>query len=147
MPNITIISREPARKAIAALLETVDDFAAVYPYETKDFGGQSPVAFVHSISTDMRIANAWAQYHSYLITLLWRRDDAESVEDSIDELANDVRAALIGASGTQTDWTRLFIDGDGQADDSPGLDYPIIDGVQYRREVISVTAQVDCRSN
>lgn len=126
--------RKAARKALAALLETITTLEAVYDHESLDMAGLSPVAMVHSDGTSPGPAvglGATMRQHAFLVSILWARGD--DTEDDIDDLSAEVFAVLEANQGSTADWDSLTID-----DNFSGLDYPIASGVMYRREQIRV---------
>lgn len=128
------MTRKDAREAMAALLATINTFAATYDRETPDFGGLSPVGMVYSDGTRPGPARTLGQYqyeHSLLIAIWWRWGSA--TEDDMDQLSEDVWALIENNSGPTATWGSI------EADEGfSQMDYPIIDGVFYRRETIRV---------
>jgi hypothetical protein len=127
------VTRKAARKALAALLATLPDFEAIYDYENEDFERLSPVAMVHSDGSAMTGAATFAdlpRLHALIISVLWRR--TETTEDAIDDLSAKV-LDLIEDNEQTADWNQITLEETGSE-----LDYPIIDGHQYRRERFTV---------
>lgn len=128
-------SRKDARQAVATLLESDPTLVEVYDHETKDFGGLTPVAMVHSDGTSHgpgQFLSGYQRSHALLISLWWNREGA-TTEDNIDDLSEAILDLLEANRGPSNDWGSLEID-DGYSQ----LDYPILDGVMYRREQIRV---------
>lgn len=126
--------RKEARTAMATLLQGINTFAAVYDRETPDFGRLSPVAMVYSDGTRPGPARTLGLYqyeHALLISIWWRW--GSDVEELMDDLSADVWLRIEENSGPTADWGSL------EADEGfSQMDYPIIDGVMYRRETIRV---------
>lgn len=120
------MSRKTQREALATLLGTIGTFVAVYDRETPDFIGQSPVAMVHTDASAQgpmeSFTNPGRQY-AYIVSLWWKWDSG--TEDSIDDLSDAVFDLFVA----NLDWT---------VDGFSAMDYPIVDGVMYRRETIRV---------
>lgn len=127
-------SRAASRVAIAALLATNTTFVATYDHESLDFQRKSPVGMVHSDGSapgPARTMVARDREHALLISIWWARD--ETTEDYIDALSSDV-FDLLEANGNQNaTWRSMEID-----TSFSNMDYPILDGVMYRREQIRV---------
>lgn len=127
-------SRKDAREVIAALMSTITTFQAVYEYLKPDFGGLSPVCMLQSDGTrpaDTTTLAGYEREHAILIGIWWARH--ATVEDDIDNLSEDVWDVLEANTGPTADWGGLTID-----ENFSQLDYPIVDGVQYRLEVVRV---------
>lgn len=129
------LSRKTARQAVADLISRgLTDLVATYDHEHADFGRRSPVAMVYSDGTaPMDPGRARVDQHSLLISLWWSRSDDDATEDYIDDLADELRRLIEANRQSKPDWTSLTID-DGFSE----MDYPIVDGVMYRRETIRV---------
>jgi hypothetical protein len=129
-------SRKAVRQALAGLLTTaVTQLVAVYDHETADFGGRSPVAMVYSDGTAPGPAETYGQHdrqHAMLISLWWLRTDDDATEDYMDDLSEDVIDVVEG-NDEQAQWARMWLD-----DGFSQMDYPIVDGKMYRREVLRV---------
>lgn len=126
--------RKAARQALKALMETVTTFVVVYGSEVFDFQRQSPVCMIHgdgSAPAPSTTLGSDQRQHAYIISLWWRR--AETTEDDIDDLSAEVFDVLEANGGPANDWAALTID-----ENFSQLDYPILDGVMYRRERIRV---------
>ena len=126
-------SRKTAREAVSTLLATISTFQAVYDRQTPDFGGLSPVAMVCSDGSRWGPGLALGQYqreHALIIAILWKWQSTS--EDDLDDLSEDV-FDLIEANDETNDWGSLALD-----EQFSVLDYPIVDGVMYRREQIRV---------
>ena len=128
--------RKATREALAALVATNTTLVEVYDNETLDFGGRSPVAMVQSDGTAAGPAltlSGHMRQQRYILSLWWRR--GETTEDDMDELSAAIYDLLEANSGLTPDWGSLEA-----ADGFSELDYPILDGVMYRRERIRVVA-------
>jgi hypothetical protein len=125
-------SRKTAREALTALLDTIATFVQVYDRQVADFSQQSPVAMVYSDGTRPVNLTLLEHYreHAFLIDVWWARD--EDTEDRIDDLSKEVYD-LLEANEQTVNWTSLVID-----EQFSLMDYPVIDGVMYRRETIRV---------
>ena len=134
---ITLTSRKAARKQLAALLAEIPALVAAYDHQTKALGGRSPVAMVHSDGTRGQYMGYADERHRFVVTILWRRDDAAATEDYVDDLEAAIRQKLLDSSAVAGVWNGLEID-----EEFSSLDYPIIENVQYRRTWLRVTAQV-----
>lgn len=126
-------SRKTAREALATLLGSISTFVATYDREVLDFQRQSPVGMVHSDGTapGFDSLSAFHRQQALWVSIWWKRD--ESTEDYIDDLSEDVYDLLEANAGQTLSWDGLQID-----ETFSQLDYPILDGVQYRRERIRV---------
>lgn len=128
------MTRKEAREALATLLATINTFVAVYDRLPPDFGGLSPVGMVYSVGTKVGPARTLGQYqkeHALLVSLWWRQGSA--TEDEIDILSDAVWELLEDNSGPTATWDSIEAD-----DQFSFMDFPIIDGVQYRTEAILV---------
>lgn len=132
--KIAPISRKATRKAVASLIDdNVADLVETYDHETKDFGGRSPICMVYGDGTAPTYAPLMNQ-HALLISLWWRRDDDAATEDYLDDLSGEVRLLLKENVANAPNWSSMTID-----DSFSSMDYPIVDGVMYRRETLRVT--------
>lgn len=136
MPTLT--TRKTVRAQVATLLDEIANLT-VYDHETKDFQGITPVAMVYSDGTRTEYAFAAWEYHRLRILLLWERADDENTEDYLDDLAVSVRQKLIDNASESGYWNDIEID-----DEFSEQGYPIIDGKQYRSEIIRATVKVLC---
>lgn len=129
--------REQIRKAIKAWIGViVTSFKAGYAHEPKDTAGQSPLYTVHSDGTSPYEDRD--QYrHAFIVSLLVKRTgDGSAAEDEIDDLSDRVmRLLMSGGSGILAS---IRVDEAFNAQNFSNMDYPLIDGVQYRRERIRV---------
>ncbi len=146
---MSVVSREGARKALAQLLETAlvgtsKPVQAVYAYQVGDFRGQSPVVVVTSGPMERLRDTMGACYRSrfnlmiYVFVLYaepglsWGEDDAEDALDAIEAAIADTLL-----SNTRTaNWDRL------DYSEATAVDAVVIGGVEYRRELITLTAEV-----
>lgn len=121
------MDRKTARQELTTLLDTNATLQAVYDHETKDFRRVSPVAMVHSDGTAQLHRDADGYNYAFIVSLWWKRDsDGGDTEDAIDDLSKAIFLLL----HTRRD---LIVDGG-----FTSMDYPIVDGVMYRRERIRV---------
>lgn len=127
------MDRAQKRAALVALLETLEgedagDLVEVYDHQVKDFGRRSPVAMVHSDGTNP-IRNRPYWNDRFIVTLLHSREDGDATEDAMDALSRRVIDLLLDNSNIAS--LRVV-------DEFTEMDYPIIDGVMYRRESLRV---------
>ncbi len=138
------ISRETARKAFAALLDTalVDTniVEAVYDYQVGDFGGAASVIVVTSggiMRVQQSFGTCWHNTYRldcYLFVLYadpvsnWTEADAE---DKIDDI--EAAFADVVMTGTNDAW-----DGTPEYAEQTTLGVVQVGGVSYRRELISI---------
>jgi len=142
MPILT--SRKTVRTRMATRIKAaVTTLVEVYDHQVKDFGGRSPVLTIHSDGTRSTFPDYTREYHSFILSLWWKRTDDDATEDYIDDLGKDVRQWLIDNTADAGYWHDLSFDdvGDGEGGRSQ-MDYVLLDGVMYRREMIRVTALV-----
>lgn len=147
----TLTSRKAARAQLKTVLKAgietlleelwdVEDVTlAAYESEAKDFGGLSPVLTVHSDGTMTTFTDYAREYHRFWVSLYWKRDDADTIEDALDDLAWAARQTLIDNSEEQGYWHDLDFD-----ESFSEMAYLIIDGVQYRSERLRVIAYSVC---
>lgn len=131
---VTLTSRKTTRQQLATLLGQITTFVAVYDHETKDFGRRSPVGMVHSDGSRTTWPDFTREFHRCIVTLLWAREDADATEDYLDDLAQAVRQKFYDNQELAGYWHDLEFD-----EQFSQLDYPIIDGIMYRRERMRVT--------
>lgn len=146
------VSREPARKHLASLLEDalVGDglpVDAVYPYQVYDFESLSKVIFVSSGPTVRRqfgfggdLCRTEAQIDVHVLVLYsdiesgWTDANAEDALDSIESMIADV----VAANPTSAYWSVISYNEDGL-----GVVDPVpIGGKIYKREIISLRMEV-----
>ena len=145
--TITLTSRKAARGQLKTVIKTgietaydIDGFVMpVFKSEPKDFGGQSPVLTLNSDGTMTEFADYARERHRFWLTTYWKRDDADTTEDAIDDLSQIVRQTLIDNSEAQGYWEDLEFDGE-----FSNMAYVLVDGVQYRSERMSVTVFSVC---
>ena len=120
------MGRKALRQALTTLLDTNATLQVVYDHEVKDFGRVSPVAMVHDDGTQLYDRDPTYNY-AFIVSIWWKRDaDGGETEDAIADLSEAIFTLLL----TRND---LIID-----DSFSRLDYPIVDGILYRRERIRV---------
>lgn len=134
----TLTSRKTARAQIAVLLDEITGLN-VYDHEPKDFGRLSPVAMVYSEGTRTEFPDYAREFHRFWITLYWRRDDPDTTEDYLDDLAQDVRQKLLDNAEEPGYWQDILFD-----EDFSETQYLLLDGVQYRSERMRVTVFSVC---
>lgn len=146
---MTSASRQPARANLAALLQSATvgsglPVQAVYAYQVGDFQGQSPVVVVTSGPME-RIRDTMGECYRSRFNLLvyvfvlyadpgtgWGEDDAEDALDAIEALI----AETLLTNARTANWTRIEYSGASE------VDAVVIGGVEYRREMITLTAEV-----
>jgi hypothetical protein len=135
MNIVKLVNRTIAREHLASILGQIGTFVAVYDHEIKDFQGLSPVATIHSDGTQIA-TNFRRQIHAYRVSLWWARSDDDDTEDLMDGLTYDVLAKLSQHRRVPGKWQSLQMD-TGFSE----MAYPIVDGQQYRLEVMRVLVQ------
>ncbi len=125
------MARKDARQALAALLDTNATLQAVYAHEVKDFKRISPVAMVHSDGIQPYLHRDGFGY-ALIVSLWWKRSsDGADTEDAMDDLSEQIVDLLL--ESTTGELSGLVID-----EEFTRMDYPVVDGVMYRRERIRV---------
>jgi hypothetical protein len=143
----TLTSRKVVRAQLKSLLkagvETIFDIdgwtLAAYESEPKDFGGQSPALTVNSDGSMTDFTDYAREWHRFWVALYWKRDDADTVEDAIDDLSVAVRQTLIDNCEVAGYWQDLEFDAEFSE-----MAYVLVDGVQYRSERLRVTVFSVC---
>lgn len=136
---VVLSSRSGVRQQLAELLSDITTLVAVYDHETKDFKRQSPVAMVHSDGTRREYAGHAREWHRFLITLWWRRDDGSLTESYLDDLGTAVAQKLLDNSDLPGYWQDLEFD-----EEFSEMGYYTVDGVQYRYERLRVVVFACC---
>lgn len=145
MPTLT--SRKVARNQLKTVLKAgveaifdVDGWTlAAYASEPKSFDGNSPALSVHSDGSMTQFADYAREWHRFWVTTYWKRDGADTTEDSIDDLSAAVRQTLIDNTEVAGYWHDLVFD-----EDFSEIAYVDIDGVQYRTERLRVAVFSVC---
>lgn len=130
--------RKTCRAKITQILGTVPTLVAVYGHQSFDFERESPVGMVFNDGTrpgQARTARDHHYEHAFIVELWWSRD--ANTETRLDDLVAEViatfepyfRRQLLGV------WSNLRLD-----ESFSQLDYPILDGIQYRRERLRLIA-------
>ena len=131
--------RDTRRDYLAALLTAEGSWQIVYNHQPTSFQGQSPVATVHSGPVEWENLTAARALQVVRMTLLvtnyMKRDDAEDAEDQLDALLATVVGLVNDNARVASIWNDLRITG-------TEPDYYLVDGEQYRAEVIRVEATV-----
>lgn len=143
----TLTSRKVARAQLKSVLKTgvetifgvVGWTLAAYESEPKDFGGQSPALTVNSDGSMTTFTDYAREFHRFWVTLYWKRDDADTTEDAIDDFSLAVRQTLIDNAEVAGFWEDLIFD-----EEMSEMAYVIVDGVQYRSERLRVTVFSVC---
>lgn len=129
--------RQQIRKAIKTWIGgAVTSFKAGYAHEPKDTSEQSPIYMVRSDGTTP-YEDRDQHRHAFIVSLLVKRTgDGSAAEDEIDDLSERVmRLLMSGGSGILAS---IRVDEAFSAQNFSNMDYPLIGGVQYRREEIRV---------
>jgi len=136
---MSVPSRRSMRERLAALLTTAGNWQAAYNEQPQSFSGQSPVATVHGGSVTLPQETFGTDEDlvvELIVTNFVKRADPAAAEDSLDALLVALLDVVVAnqkdASGN---WDNLFIAG------STEPDYFLVDGKQYRGEVIRVMAE------
>ena len=137
----TLISRKTSRAQIAVLLNQITTFVAVYDHEMKNFDGRSPVAMVNSDGSRQQFPFYTQQWHRFRISLFWKRADDDATDDYLDDLATAVLQKLYDNAEESGYWADIDFAPGGEGEYSE-MDYVLVDGEQYRREVIRIAVQV-----
>lgn len=124
------MARKTARGIVLTMMTTLKGSAAgdlveVYDHEVKDFGRLSPVAMINSDGTNPVLTFDGQEYR-FNIWLWIQRGDDDATEDAMDDLSDRLMSAILSNGSVYLN------------DDFSELDYPIVDGVQYRRERVRV---------
>ncbi len=129
--------REDVRKALLALLEDgIVAFKAGYAFETKDLL-HSPAVTVHSDGTSPYRDRDNSQWRFIVSIWVKRSGDGSAAEDEIDTLSQEaIRIIIHDGSGILSS---LRINETALAGAFTAMDYPLVNGTQYRRERIPVT--------
>lgn len=121
-----------------ALLDAEGSWQAVYDHQPASFGGQSPVATVHSGGVEFPSETFGGDEDAVmelLVTNYVRRDDADAAEDTLDALLIAL-VNVVKTNRTDANWSRLVVNGLTEPD------YYVVDGVQYRAELIRLQATI-----
>lgn len=130
--------RNTCRLKIAEILGTVPTLVAVYDHQALDFGRQSPVGMIFSDGSRPGPARTGRNHHyehAFIVELWWARDGF--TEGKMDALTAEVIATYEPYFRQQLPgvWSNLRLD-----ESFSQLDYPILDGIQYRRERLRLIA-------
>lgn len=142
MTEAGIPSRTERRRHIAGLMEASGAWQVVEAHQPGTFGGKSPVATVHNGPVNWqaltsRRSGGKANYQmTFLVTNLVKREDTGDAEDQLDDLL----VALLDLVEKNPKAPGLWLDLRAQGPTEP--DYFIIDGQQYRGEVVRLVATV-----
>lgn len=136
-------SREGARKAFAALLDTalVDTniVEAVYDYQVGDFAGAASVIVVTSggiMRERQSFGTCW--FNAYILDcylfVLYADSDSSWTEADAEDKIDDIEAAFadVVMSGTSATWDQALYE------ERSELAVVSVGGVSYRRELIKV---------
>jgi len=137
--TVTLTSRKRTRQQLRDLLDEITTLVEVFDHQAVDFGRRTPVAMVYSDGTRTQFPDYAREYHRFIIEFWWGRDDANLTEDYLDDLAQEVRQKLYDNMEASGYWEDIAFD-----EEFSELDYPIVDGIQYRRERLRVTVFVIC---
>lgn len=136
---MSVPNRQTRRDRLKALLVAAGVWQEVYDHQPKSFQGQSPVATVHGGPVDFPLMTFGGDEDAEIelwVTNFVKRDDAAAAEDSLDALLLAVGDVVVANRKDAGFWNELFLRGPTEPD------YPTIDGVQYRSELVRVVATV-----
>lgn len=134
--STVLTSRKETRFALAALLDEIATFRAVYDHQTKDFQAGTPVGMIHSDGTLTRFPGYADEHHGYIVTLLWQRDDAGASENGLDDLSQDVRQKMLD-NVVNALWNDIRFD-----EVRSQMGYVEIENTQYRIEEFRILVHV-----
>ena len=142
------VSRETVRKAFASVLQTTlvggGLAQAVYDYQVGDFGGQSPVVVVASGPIMRERRSLGPCYHTTAALMVYifvaYADPASNwteanAEDRLDAIEVAIADTLLANSSTPN-WSDAHYFQPTQVD---GVE---IGGIEYRRELITIEAEI-----
>lgn len=147
MSDIILTSRKDLRPQLKTTIKSgveaifdIDGFAlAAYESEPKSFGGNSPAVTINSDGTRTEFASPPVEYHRFWLRTYWHRDDPDTTEDGIDDLAQAIRQTLINNAELANYWNDILFD-----DEFSEVTYVLIDNNQYRTEQMRVILKVYC---
>lgn len=130
-------NRKGGRKRLKQIAEDTGLFFKTFDHMPPDLEGHSPLFAVESAGNiDTTQENTAVNRYRCVIFVI--RKDHGATEDALDDLAHDLRQALLDRSGSTDDWHMLTID------ETPSETGSVITneahGVQYRTEDIFVDA-------
>lgn len=137
---MTFPSRQTRREWLKEILENEGSWQAAYDHQPASFEGQSPAATVHSGAMDW--ANVTGQRGvqvvtmEFLVTNFVKRHDPAAAEDQLDSLLATVVELVNLHRQALGKWDDLRIVGPTEPD------YYLVDGEQYRGELIRVEATI-----
>jgi hypothetical protein len=131
-------SRAARRERLQQILAADGSWQATYKAQPASFEGQSPVVTIHNGPVDWAPLTGQRRLQQVTMTLLVtnyvKRGDAEDAEDVLDALLARL-VALVNANRQVPDaWNDLRVRG------PTAPDYYLVDGEQYRAEVVEVEA-------
>lgn len=139
-------SRKATRTALAlALPAALPSAAAIYGYQAKDFGGQSPVVVVTSAGSErerVTLQGSIATFLLYLHLFVAFAADGESgytdatTEDLLDQVEDEI-AQFVDTQQQTASWHALAYDRVSDAGE-PAM----VGGVEYRHELIVLAVHV-----
>lgn len=142
-----LTSRKVARAQLKSVIKTgvetifdIDDWTlAAFESEPKNPNGVSPFFSVHGDGSMTFFTDFARELHRFWVTTYWKRDDADTTEDAIDDLSVAIRQTLLNNAELTGYWQDLLFD-----EEFSELAYVLIDGVQYRTERLRVTVFSVC---
>jgi hypothetical protein len=134
--------RGAIRAALKALFQANGAWVAGYSSQPKTFGGKSPVFTLHNDPLGWEWLAAGFAPDRYDVRFQLtnyvrrgQRDDADEAEAMLDALL-EAAVAVVQANRTHALWATL------EMENQTEPDYYLVDGVQYRVEVLRLTATV-----
>lgn len=131
MPTLT--GRKTIRQTLATLLGEITEYQTGWDHQVKKTNGISPVFTVHSDGTRRLYSDYVQEMHRFVVSILVKRVDDDTSEDLIDDLEL-LTVQKLADNAQHTYWQDLEID-----PDFSQMDYPLIEGIQYRREQLRLT--------
>lgn len=123
-----------------ALLDAEGSWQAVYDHQPASFGGQSPVSTVHNGGVEFPSETFGGgdedAVMELLVTNYVKREDADAAEDTLDALLIALVDVVKANRKDDGNWDRLVVNGPTEPD------YYVVDGVQYRAEIIRLQATI-----
>jgi hypothetical protein len=136
---MSVPSRETRREKLKVLLEADGSWQAVYDHQPASFGGQSPIATVHNGGVEFPSETFGGDEDAVmelLVTNYVKRDEPDAAEDTLDDLLAAVVDVVKVNRKSAGYWARLEVSGPTEPD------YYVVDGVQYRAELIRLQATI-----
>jgi len=134
-------NRKDSRAQLKALLEALGVFQTVYEGDPKNTGGASPIAAIRDRKARRTriIEDTSDQLFGYeIVTAVVRSGPNAGTEKQVEDALADLEVAIAGLVDTHPVLNGYWID---LVYDEAGTEtsYDVIDGFQYRGEVIPIT--------